>query len=278
MPKETSNGWPTPKVSDTSAGRQITDGTQGNFLRVNDKGDKYGANLSDVVLKSPTPIKSDHKRNGPNSKQQNLASTVTKQVFPTPRVSGEESYETVSKRKGHEAAIQHNLLAAVQFSPTTTAQDYGGSTRSDFSPKLSEVAKMYPTPAAQDGKNSTLPVSLRNRDSIPGQLLKDGVQPGAQLNPDWVELLMMWPMCWTSLEPQNINLQDWIANYRLEAHQTTEWEQGIPRVATDIPNRTKRIEAIGNGQVPRCYAAAYVILSAALAMAGKTKEQLSIRA
>lgn len=249
--------FPTPAASDGTRGGTMTDNMTGQSL-VQVINSAHKANF-------PTPLQSDYKANGPNSKQQNLAATVNRQVFPTPRVSGEEGYDTVKNRKGHEAAIKHNLLAAVQFFPTPCAQDFGGSTRADFSPKLSEVVKnSFPTPAAQDGKNSTFPISQIERDSIPGELLRQGAQPGAQLNPDWVELLMMWPKGWTSLQPQNINLADWMNNYDLSAHLSAAWEQNTPRTGTNIPNRVKRIQAIGNGQVPRCMAAAYILLSTIL--------------
>lgn len=194
---------------------------------------------------------------------------VEKPAFPTPWVSGEENYDSVSKRKGHAAAVKHNLLAAVtQKVPTPNSADAerGGTSIYDCNSEkqadrtLVNYAKHYPTPAAQDGKNSTLPVSQRNRDSIPGQLLKEGVQPGAQLNPDWVELLMMWPKGWTDIIPQRIDIDSWVYDYDLNSHLTTAWEQDIPRVGVDIPNRVARIKAIGNGQVPRCAAGAFVIL------------------
>jgi hypothetical protein len=57
---------------------------------------------------------------------------------------------------------------------------------------------MWPTPTAQDAKNSTLPPSQKDRDSIPGELLKSGHV--GQLNPTWVEWLMGFPEGWTDLE------------------------------------------------------------------------------
>jgi hypothetical protein len=96
---------------------------------------------------------------------------------------------------------------------------------------------MFPTPTAQDAKNSTLPESQRERDSIPGYIIRtmfptpttgaglcggtgnfqqlqklksDGVISeeerrnmsqgnGGQLNPMWVEWLMGYPLGWTDL-------------------------------------------------------------------------------
>lgn len=62
-----------------------------------------------------------------------------------------------------------------------------------------QVQAMYATPTAQDAKNSTLPVSQRDRDSIPGNLLQQG-QTG-QLSPLFVEWLMGYPEGWTDLKP-----------------------------------------------------------------------------
>ena len=59
---------------------------------------------------------------------------------------------------------------------------------------------MWPTPCAQDAKNSTLPPSQRERDSVPGALLRNGEKPGGQLNADWVEWLMGVPIGWTDLD------------------------------------------------------------------------------
>jgi len=96
---------------------------------------------------------------------------------------------------------------------------------------------MWPTPAAQDAKNATLPPSQIHRDTVPGAVMRemklwptpaasqdgkpirplapseqDGghgtmlvgavgdVEPqkvGGQLNPDWVEALMCVPEGWT---------------------------------------------------------------------------------
>lgn len=62
---------------------------------------------------------------------------------------------------------------------------------------LSNAVKLMATPTAQDAKNSTLPASQLNRDSVPGNLLQQG-QTG-QLNPLFVEWLMGFPEGWTDL-------------------------------------------------------------------------------
>ena len=73
--------------------------------------------------------------------------TQTRPTYCTPRVKGEEHFETVKKRKGESAAAMHNTLASVEYQHKTG---------------------------------------------------------NAQLNPDWVEWLMGWPISWTSLEPLSL--------------------------------------------------------------------------
>ncbi|MBW7452463.1 hypothetical protein K0U00_00220, partial [Paenibacillus sepulcri] len=63
---------------------------------------------------------------------------------------------------------------------------------------LNDAVKMWPTPAAQDSKNVSLPASQIDRDSIPGAVMRGG-QSG-QLNPEWVETLMNFPVGWTEVD------------------------------------------------------------------------------
>lgn len=101
--------------------------------------------------------------------------------------------------------VQVTLNRAVRMWNTPTADDALNRKKGKYNsagvPKLSAEVKLFPTPAAQDAKNSTLPPSQKDRDSIPGHLLRNGEAPGGQLNPEWVEWLMGWPIGWTGLEP-----------------------------------------------------------------------------
>ena len=60
---------------------------------------------------------------------------------------------------------------------------------------------LWPTPTANDAKNATLPPATKERDNIPGALMRDGytAQEG-QLNPEWVEVLMNFPPKWTEVD------------------------------------------------------------------------------
>ncbi len=83
----------------------------------------------------------------------------------------------------------------------------------------------------------------------------------AHLSPDWVEWLMGWPVGWTSLEPMT-ELGSWF--------DETWWdEEPVPRITTNKTNRTKRLRAIGNGQVPACVVAAWRLLGVMVASEGK---------
>jgi hypothetical protein len=79
-----------------------------------------------------------------------------------------------------------------------------------------------------------------------------------QLNPDWVEWLMNWPLGWTSLDPLP---PERVAEWLLSGASWWYIEPPIPRVASDIPNRVGRLKAIGNGQVPACASLAYLLLT-----------------
>ena len=86
--------------------------------------------------------------------------------------------------------------------PTATVQDANGRDRHnqrDGSTKESLLgfARHVPTPCTQEAKNSTLPVSQRDRDNLPGFMLSEGQASGGQLNPLWVEWLQGFPIGWT---------------------------------------------------------------------------------
>jgi len=120
-----------------------------------------------------------------------------------------------------------------------------------------EPARMsaWPTPTQQDGENNG-GASQYERNPVPLNAAAKPQGDTGQLNPDWVEWLMGWPIGWTSLDPiQELNWLGW---------ETDPADSGtIPRIGTGIPDRVNRLKAIGNGQVPRCVAAAWRLLTGA---------------
>ena len=127
-----------------------------------------------------------------------------------------------------------------------------GNSGRDGGLNLRTAVKQLPTPTARDWRSGT---GTKKRDGhAPG--LPEVVQ--GQLSPDWVEWLMGWPVGWTSLEPLT-DIDGWVD----ETH-TGEWwqhEHDLPRVDKGIPNRTHRLKAIGNGQVPVVAAMAWLLLT-----------------
>src|SRR5579859_4973269 len=130
------------------------------------------------------------------------------------------------------------MARATWSTPTAIDSGSGRVNKSDspaasVRPTLAMMARkdLWPTPAAQDGKNAMLPPSQQDRDTLPGARLRQAArwptpntgdanggastqtnqvqlcyvaapQPGQNLNPAWVETLMGFPIGWTDVGPQ----------------------------------------------------------------------------
>jgi hypothetical protein len=91
---------------------------------------------------------------------------------------------------------QVDLHYAVKHWPTPKAQNASGAgIHGEGGLDLQTATKLWATPAAQDSKNATLPQSQAGRDSLPGDMLRTGVQ--GNLNPAFVEALMGFPIGWS---------------------------------------------------------------------------------
>lgn len=81
------------------------------------------------------------------------------------------------------------------------------------------------------------------------QYLKMTAGNFGQLNPDWVEWLMGWPVGWTDPD--------------CETPVEVSWESdpaddgSIPRTSARKEHRINRLKTIGNGQVPECFEEAW---------------------
>jgi DNA (cytosine-5)-methyltransferase 1 len=121
----------------------------------------------------PTPLASDWKPCGPNSKQQGLTEKV--KMWPTPRSC--------------------SAMAA-----TITPESAWNEKRN---PNLETVVgqRMWPTPKTQDSQHA---LNLHNNQndnhwkSNLGEVVSAQVN-GGYLNPNWVEWLMNWPITWSGL-------------------------------------------------------------------------------
>ena len=100
-------------------------------------------------------------------------------MWPTPKASGQEKLDTLIKRKGVKAAVQHNLTAAVEMWPTPTARDYKGQN------SLKHIEE-----------------KPRHNSQLPNRLRQKGIT--GSLNPTWVEWLMGYPAGYTDLKDWEI--------------------------------------------------------------------------
>lgn len=128
-----------------------------------------------------------------------------------------------------------------------------------------------PTPTSVNG--------LRNSSSSPhhpGACQAPGHAEYGELNPDWVEWIMGWPIGWTSLKPMPVeNMKQWLEKSGAQANGKNTWWQVDPSTGEDavmkkttVTNskkeeavRISRIAALGNGQVSAVVAAAWELLT-----------------
>ena len=206
-------------------------------------------NEIDCGLHVPTPRSSEagdyQYSRGDHSKPTPTLSGFVKS-FPTPTVHDAEDKTKFTPVMTKNGTVRHLNRA-------------GGQSRAS----LSHVVKMFPTPTVDDANNASrksgafqsLTRVIMHPTSTVSETWVDGAPSGSKLNPTWVEWLMGWVPGWTSLEPLPID-----EFRRWENEQSWNDELGIPRVVEGIADRTQRIQAIGNGQVPQCMAMAWKLL------------------
>lgn len=129
---------------------------------------------------------------------------------------------------------------------------------------LATAVARYPTPTASDHtRGCEGPEAKIARGRNPGVTLNDAINvSGGQLNPNWVEWLMGWPMGWTSMDDLSA---DELTRWRAHMNRGSWWgyePRGVPRaVKGGVNNRVDRLKAIGNGQVPLSMVFAWLILT-----------------
>lgn len=195
-------------------------------------------------------------------------------LWPTPTLCGNHNRKGLSKNSGD------GLATAVKQFPTPTAQDFKRRGPNSKQQGLSNIDRFYPTPTnsmmtMQDMEQAKFagngnrpkyrdcfptPCATEARQGIQNRLNKEsrGTQKSltticqGNLNPDWVEWLMGWPIGWSDLKPLT----------KLERlDPSVDPHPDIPRTTDKTENRVNRIKAIGNGQVPLCASMAWEILN-----------------
>ena len=116
--------------------------------------------------------------------------------WPTPRVTGLDGGSNSRK-----AAMRRGMWPTPRAGKTTSESAESWIARNKdgkvATPPLGLAVRM-PTPSANDWKGSSQPGQRRGQLTDPAMGV---IEAGGQLNPNWVEWLMGWPLGWTSTEP-----------------------------------------------------------------------------
>ncbi len=180
--------WPTPQAHDSHGG---------DPARVGRFGTKHGGrNLCDEVLLWPTPRANDAEKRGDIAADPRNGLPGAVKLWPT--ITASEG----AKGGPHRifGSGSPGLSAAVHMWPTPRAGKLTGEDAETWlkrkeagkvsTPPLDLAVKMWPTPAAQDSIGSTGGSQHSSlRTEIKGQL-----------NADWVECLMGFPIGWTDVD------------------------------------------------------------------------------
>ena len=227
--------WPTPR-----ANRGNGDGIHG----------LGGLDLQTAVQMWPTPRAgnpgSRPKRNGGRVLSEEVKKST--QTWQTPTVED-------AGRKGsangwleylfNGKTSQCRLRNQVQMFPTPTVQDYKHRGPNSKQQGLADAVRLWATPTVNDAKN-TLTESQRNRRTLTAHLIETGEIAKGQLNADWVEALMGYPLFWT-----DINKESSMVSLYPVAWINGTWEENIPRIITGQKLRIKRLKCLGNSVVPQ---------------------------
>lgn len=146
-------------------------------------------------------------------------------LWPTPTASLADKGGRITPRKGREGGTLIEAVSSRMF-PTPCAID-AGSGRINKSPSngaaerptLAMMARknLWPTPCASASKGSS-PAALtrksgkdRSNDRIDHAVM---ASDGGQLNPEWVEWLMGWPIGHTALKPlETDRYREWLRQH-----------------------------------------------------------------
>jgi DNA-cytosine methyltransferase len=289
--------FPTP----TKSMATVQDMEQARFAGNDPKRPKY----ADALNSFPTPRATDADRGGRGDLIQAVRGNANSHhsSWPTPRASqggpdfaredrpesgGDDLATAVAREEFGTPTANMKEASDSETWPTPTSRDWRSgkasqATLNKNSRPLSEIVEKrlqeeasdpssWPTPRACSAIAATLtennldPRLFPNLETVvtrsdPKNML------GGQLNPDWVEWLMGWPIGWTNLDPLNM---EWFEMWK---KGTGPWTQGgwwdedpsktgfAPRVARDVSDRVRRLAALGNGQVPATVALAWITLA-----------------
>ena len=123
--------------------------------------------------------------------------------------------------------------------------------RLDYAVNGETKSAVYPTPRTKDMCGGTGAKNKIDGNPNLSPEEKRHMKGSAQLNPDWEEWLMAWPVGWTDIETPNIRLV-WLD----PSIDPADYGK-IPRITNRRDNRPARVKEIGNGQFPLTAAVAF---------------------
>lgn len=202
----------------------------------------------------PTPTRQDGKNNaGPSQWGRHSAALNVAVQWPTPSHRDFRAGQTTPHGGGNQTP-QRNLNDVVLF-PTPRVNSLCGGTGAwnaiQGNPALTADEKRAMTSSA--GRGDTYDTPTVHGDGGSGR--KGNTPKFAQLNPDWVEWLMGWPVGWT--DPECDRPWPFLPLGADPADLPPTMPGYVPRTTMRRKHRPARIRALGNGQVPQCASAAF---------------------
>lgn len=211
----------------------------------------------------------------------NVATQRRATMWPTP-VKGEDRAAAYTKETSWEhfntGKHQVHLAQAVRDvrmwpTPVTIGLRGGSGAPKDLNDRIHGKTKL-PSPTSQNGLRGG-----SGSEHHPGKWQHPGHSEYGELNPEWVEWIMGWPIGWTSLEPLPPEAMKWWLSATLapeggtnaafwwsldpSEHEQTGITKTVHLAADDKEGenrRVARIAALGNGQVPAVVAAVFTHL------------------
>lgn len=159
------------------------------------------------------------------------------QMWPTPKANS-------GNGAGKHGQGGIDLQSAVQLYPTPTEQDFKHRGPNSRQQGLADVVR-FPTPTL-NGNYNKKGASKNSGDGLETAVKNTEENKNGQLNPDWVERLMGYPLFWTDIDKDSL-----MQNEFPIAWLDGTWEEGIPRVVFGIKNRVNRLKGLGNSVVPQ---------------------------
>lgn len=117
----------------------------------------------------------------------------------------------------------------------------------DCSDRRSAKSKQQGLSNAVKGQNWPTPREFMYKDSTTDRNKSNiGEKVGGQLNPDWVEILMGFPVGWTSIDAEPQKWPGWPTGMGAE-----QYPYEPPRTTMVSENRVRRLRCLGNAVVPQ---------------------------